>query len=207
MSKTVLLSAMVLFCLSITTVEAKNFNRTELTWYFSALRGFGDGVQKSLYDNRTYEISPYCLTKTMIANMVEFEDRMDNFDIIYLFQNLGVLFQISNSVDKYCDANRIALDLMDFITDKNVTDEDITTNMNKNLFVMTGTVNDLLAMFLGEDAHSDWTDLDEAFTMYNTLGLRAGKLARVIIGFTPHTPQSWNQILDPNNKDHDRRRR
>ena len=67
--------------------------------------------------------------------------------------------------------------------------EQITANLQKNIFVLTGAINEIMQAYFGEDSAKNWDDLSLAFTESKNIGQKMGQIMRVVFGFSQTVPK------------------
>ena len=63
----------------------------------------------------------------------------------------------------------------------------IGTSLTKNIFALTGTLNEIMqiAVEMRQSGQTNFGDLDNAYTTWQELGKNIGKIIRAILQFTP----------------------
>ena len=94
------------------------------------------------------------------------------------------MYQTAFLIDKYCECTLVMTDLMDSMINGNLTQQNLTDNLTKNIFVITGTINDFIEMLTSETGPQTYEDTVLVYNQFNTIGQRLGKIFRIIYSFT-----------------------
>lgn len=166
-------------------------NQTEFRYYYTMARGYLDGTQKGLYNDNSLKLKPDCMGEQSYKDIIKLENLLSAGDIGGLFKSSGSIFALAYTFDKTCDLNELFFQLGQYAINNGTTPEQISLNLQNNMFSLIGNVNQILEVFFGnENKAIDWLDLDACFTKYQTLGQQIGKLLRVIFNFNGSYPSS-----------------
>ena len=96
--------------------------------------------------------------------MLAIEDTIATLDTMMILKSFGVMYQINRNLDKKCKTNEMMFEMTTWCLRSNACSWDrLMGSLKKNIFVMTGSMNDIMQLFFGENAEMDINDLDNAF--------------------------------------------
>jgi hypothetical protein len=206
MSRSALLSSALVLILGLSTLASarssthlqqtpdwspNGINQTEFRYYFTMVRGYLDGAQKGLYNDAKLNLKADCMGESTYQDIVTLENLLSAGDIGGLFKSSGAVFNLAYNFDKACDFNELSYQMTQFAINSGLTFDILMANLQKNMFMLIGNVNEILQVFFGgSNATIAWTDLDGCFTKYQTLGLQIGKIFRAVLNFTGSYPTS-----------------
>lgn len=140
------------------------FTDKDLRYYLTCYRGLLDGYFKGFYNNNTEGLDKKCMDQTLINQVLAIEDTVATLDTILILKSFGVLYQINRNFDKKCKTNEMMFEMTTWCIRSNQCSWDkLMASIKKNIFVMTGSINDVMQLFFGENSEMDINDLDNAF--------------------------------------------
>ena len=138
-------------------------NVTEFRYFYTVVRGSLDGFQKGLYADNSINLNKKCMDEQSLQDIMKLEDLLSAGDIGGLFRSSGAIFSLAYTFDKTCDLNELFFELGQWAFKDGTTLDQINTAFQKNLFLLTGSLNEIFQVFFGNNAALDWNDLDGCF--------------------------------------------
>ena len=123
------------------------------------------------------------MDETTVQTVVNLENYLSAGDIVSLFKSSGAIFQLGYIFDDTCNLNELFYVMTQWCYKTNCSMTEISVNFQKNLFVLTGAINEIAMVLFQKDQKILWVDTDSAFQIYLALGLSVGNILRVILNF------------------------
>jgi hypothetical protein len=156
-----------------------------------------DGFMKGLYNNNSEGVRKECMDQNTVAAVIKLNDILKNGDLSQLFKSLSTVYQITFTLDKKCKMTELDNEILGWCIHNNCSFTDISINLQKNIFVLTGAFNEVMSLFYNQEATRTWTDLDNAFATFQTLGKNLGKITRTILTFTKTSSEIKDDTTKP----------
>ena len=123
---------------------------------------------------------------TFMTQVMDLEDLIYERHYLILAAHSGEVYQIYRNINKLCKVDQMTFEITTWCLNNpdSCTKDKFAESIKKNMFVLTGSFNDILQLLFGDSSERDWTDLEDAFYTYQTLGKNLGKVARTIMMFS-----------------------
>ena len=120
------------------------------------------GFTQGFYNNPKFVLNKNCLDKTFSEDIRVLYDSSNGFQEPNPLQIMSVVYQIFYGFDKYCNVKDIIYDIAEWCLTGQLSFEMIGQNLLSKVFVITGSVNSLVAEVFESQA-GDITDLKGQF--------------------------------------------
>lgn len=180
------------FGLTADPATTNYFDDAHVKYYFACGNGYMGGFLSGFYDNNTETVSSDCLGESTFKIMENLIDDATSGNLADIFRSFNSFYQTAYLVQKSCRTNEISYQVVGYCLNASTScnPQSISDNLVSNIFKITGSLNEVVAVLVKEYENAgtvDLANLDKAKKDFNDLGMAIGQIVRVLTGFPYHT--------------------
>ncbi|CDW72491.1 UNKNOWN [Stylonychia lemnae] len=167
-------------------------NSTQMTFIMTAIRSTIQGFQRGLYNNGNFKISDQCLQSSFNDNMLKVEEAISSANYFNMIAAASPIYQVAYNLQKSCNLNELSWMLMSVCEKGTCNVNQISANIVKNLFFITGSMNTIVELYV-DGLKIKLNNLEQCESNFNEMGSEVGRIVRLLFGFNK------NKIIDRSN--------